>query len=180
MFHVLEHRGEVAQRYFRIDEIPGANLAAGDRLHGLANKTRRVMKSGLDRDFGIMQRRRIELDARALRAAAEEIHGAAAANHLHRPIPGAGRAYGLDHGVSAAAAFGEPANRTDGIGKPADVERSSGAQARGGLRLTTPLAKRNDVYAAARKHSNEVQTDGPASEQILGLTRLYSCRVHTT
>src|SRR5437879_11404273 len=85
MLHVSEHRRKFAQRNFRIDEIPGANFAAGDGLHRLPNKTWGVMKCRLDGDLRIVQCRRIELDPGALRAAPEEIHCPAATDHPYGP-----------------------------------------------------------------------------------------------
>ena len=58
MLHVLEHRGKLAQRNFRVDEIARANFAARNGFQRLADEARRVVERGLDGDLGIVQRRR--------------------------------------------------------------------------------------------------------------------------
>ena len=98
----------------RVDKVAGANIAARDGFQRLANKARRVVEGGLDGDLRIVQGRGIEMHLRAPRAAAKEIHRAAAADHLQRPFPGARRADGFDHGIGAAAALGQPADPVTG------------------------------------------------------------------
>ncbi len=87
VLHVLEHRRKLAQRNFRVDEVAGADIAARNSLERLANEARRVVERRLDGDLRIVQRRRVKLHLRAARAAAKEIHRAAAAHHLQSPLP---------------------------------------------------------------------------------------------
>ena len=81
------------------------------RLERLADEARSVMERGLDGDFGIVQRRGVELHLRAARAAAKKIHRAAAAHHLHGPLPGGRRTHRFDDRVGADAAVGQFAHR---------------------------------------------------------------------
>ena len=78
------------------------------------NARRRVVEARLAGDLRVMQQVGIEFDARAAGRSAEEIHHAAAAQHLNRPVPGFAAAHGFDHDVGAAAA-GQFANRRDGV-----------------------------------------------------------------
>ena len=54
-----------------------------------------------------MKKIRVEFDARATRRPTEEIHDAAAAQHLNRPVPGLGLTNRFDNDVGAAAAQAE-------------------------------------------------------------------------
>jgi len=67
-----------------------ARMSPGNGLERLANETRRVVERRLDGDLRIVQRRGVKLHLRAPRAAAEQIHRAAAADHLESPLPGLG------------------------------------------------------------------------------------------
>src|SRR5690348_6889874 len=104
MLHMLEHLGKFSEWNFGIHEIARANFATGHTLQSLPDESRRVMESGLDGDLRIMERIRIHGYLRASRAAAEQVDGAATANHLQRPFPRLRRANGFDHGIGAAAA----------------------------------------------------------------------------
>jgi len=60
VLHLLEHLRQLLQRDFAGDEIAGADFAARHRVERLADKPRRVVKRGFDRDFRVVQRGRVE------------------------------------------------------------------------------------------------------------------------
>ena len=134
-FMCCEHRGQLAQRNFGVDEVAGADFAARDGVERLADEARRVVERGLDGDLGIVQRRGVELHLRAPRAAAEQIDRAAAAHHLQGPLPGHRRADGFDHRIGAAAAFGQAANRGDRIAKACVTSKAARAPMRSAARI---------------------------------------------
>ena len=164
MLHVLEHLREIGERDLAGDEIGGRDLSAGHGVEGFANEARGVVESRFERDFRIVQRRRIKAHLGGLRATAEQVHRGAAAGHLHRPLPGERRADRFDYRVGPAATLGELADQRDGIRMIVHVERGPGAHVRGRLHLALALADGDDAHATHREHPDEHQADWPAAD----------------
>ena len=78
------------KRLFAIDEITGRDVSTGYGLQRLADVHRRVMEARLAGNFRVMQQRGVQRDVALVRASAEEIDRAAAAQHAHRQLPGLG------------------------------------------------------------------------------------------
>ena len=100
--HVAQHLLQAGERSFAGDVVRGANFFGCDQSEGAAHGFRRVMKRGFQRDFGIVQAVGIELHFGSAGAPAEEVYGAAFANHLDGPLPRFRTAYGLDNHIAAA------------------------------------------------------------------------------
>src|SRR5712692_3404998 len=57
MLHVLKHPRQLTQGDFPVDEVAGADLAAGDGIECLADEVRCMVEGGLDGDLRVVQRR---------------------------------------------------------------------------------------------------------------------------
>src|SRR6266700_2551697 len=118
MLHAFEKARELIQRNRSSNEVGGTDVTTCDGLQRLTNKVRCVVEGGSNRDFRIVEKGRIDLDAASRRAAAEQVDGAPAAHHLESAVPGAGRTDGLDCGIGAVPTLRELANCPDGIAHP--------------------------------------------------------------
>src|SRR5947208_16145626 len=86
--HVPQDLLQARERRFSGDVVGGPNLLGRDQSKRPADGFRRVMKCRLQGDFGVVQAIGLQLNLGAAGAPAEEIHGAAFADHIHRPFPG--------------------------------------------------------------------------------------------
>src|SRR5216684_1048074 len=86
--HVTKHLLQARERSLPGNVVGWTNLFGCDQAEGAANGLRRVMERGLERDLGVMQPVGVELNFGAAGAAAEEIDGAALADHFNGPLPG--------------------------------------------------------------------------------------------
>src|SRR6267142_5930499 len=102
----------------------------------------------------------IEFDFGAVGASAEEIDGAAAAHHFHRPLPGLGTSHGLDDHVGTAA-FSQVNYVFDRVAALVDLHHVVGAKALGGVRLLFALDHRDHFAAAQLGHLHEHQAQRP-------------------
>src|ERR1700683_3900059 len=128
----------------------GANFLGRDQAKGAAHRLRRVMERGLQRDLGIVQTVGIELHFGPAGASAEEIYGAAFANHLDCPLPGVRTTHRFYHYVTAAFLRSQRANRLAHIRHLGGLNDFVCAHVLG-----------SDYLLVAFYHRDHIATDGP-------------------
>ena len=100
-FICSKHARQFAQRHFTVHEIAGAHFAARDGVQRFADESRRMVKSGLDGDFGIVQRRRDRISLPSPAGSRRTDSRCRLCAPSARPIPRSRRAHGFDHGIGA-------------------------------------------------------------------------------
>ncbi len=100
--HVTQNLLQARQRRLPGNVVGGTNLLGRDQSEGPANRFRRVVERGFQSDFGIVQAIGFELHFCSTGAAAEEVHGAAFADHVDGPLPRFRLADGFDDHVATA------------------------------------------------------------------------------
>src|SRR5216684_741240 len=170
--HVAKDLLEARQRGFAGDVVGGANLFGGDQAEGAAHGFRRVMKCGLERDLRIVQAIGIELDFGAAGASAEEVYGAAFADHFHRPLPSFGTAHRFDDNIATALLRGERAHGFDHVGNFGGLNNFVSAHVLGGDDLFVALHYCDYVAADGAGYLNEHESDGAAADDGDGVAYL--------
>src|SRR5579872_3814738 len=79
--HVTQNLLQARQWRLPGNVVGGPNLLGRDQSKGPANCFRRVVERGFQSDFGIVQAVGFQLHFRSTRASAEEVDGAALADH---------------------------------------------------------------------------------------------------
>src|SRR5690349_4831330 len=169
-FHAFEGMGQVGESNFLSDEIMRGNIAAADGFERFADETRGVMERRNYPDFGIVDGRGIDFNARAGRQAAEEIHDTAATDHGEREAPGSGISGGFDNRVGPAAVFRQGFHGANDVGHLRNIYEGGGAQPAGNVQRGVAARERDYANAAARKHAHEFQTDGTATNDGDGVS----------
>ena len=100
--HVTQNLLQAGKRSLPRDVVGGADFFGRDQSEGPANRFRRVVERGFQGDFGLVQAIGLELHSCSTGAAAEEVDGAAFADHVDRPLPRFRLAYCFDDHVATA------------------------------------------------------------------------------
>src|SRR5712692_9418719 len=172
MLHVLKHPRQLTQGDFPVDEVAGADLAAGDGIECLADEARCMVEGGLDGDLRVVQRCGIELYQRAPGAAAEQVDRAAATHHLDGPLPSDRRADRFHHRIGAPAALSELQHPPHGIVELGDIEGGARTQTLGSAHLARALSQRDHGYPAPSRETSELQANSPAAHPHGAIARL--------
>src|SRR5262249_50098469 len=86
--HLLQDLFQFGERRLAGHVIVALDFLLGNQSEGAAHRLRRVMERGLQGELRIMHAVGVKLHFGAGGAAAEEVDHAAAAHHVHRPLPG--------------------------------------------------------------------------------------------
>src|ERR1700685_3863209 len=162
--HVTQYLLQARERSFSGNVIRGTNLLSGDQAEGAAHGFRRVMEVSLQGHFRIVQALRIELDFSAAGTTTEEIHGAAFAHHIDRPLPSLGAPHRFDHNIATAFLRAQRANGVDDIFDFIDLHDLVRTHVLGGFDLAIAFDDRNHVAANGAPDLNEHEADGSAAD----------------
>src|SRR5580658_9007258 len=162
--HVPQHFLQARQRSLAGDVVGGANFLGRDQAESAAHRFRRVMERGFQRDLGIVQAIGIELHFGPAGASAEEIYGAAFANHFYRPLPSVGTTDRFNHYIAATLLRSQRANRLDHIRHLGGLNDFVRAHVLGGDYLFVAFHHRNHVAADGSRHLDKHQSDGAAAD----------------
>ena len=172
--HVAQNLLQARQRRLSGDVVGGANLFCRDQAEGAANCFRRVVERCFQSDFGVVQAIGLELHFGSTGAAAEEVDGAAFADHIDGPLPGFGTAHGFDHNIASALLRRKRADGVDYIGNFGGLNNFVRAHVFGGFDLAVALDDRNYVAADSASYLYEHEADGSAAENGDGIADLDS------
>ena len=115
MLHVPKETRKFTQRDLSRDEIGAPDVTACDCIECLANKTWRMVESGSNCDFRVVEKGGVQLHTAFSRATAEQVHRSAATHHPEGPLPRQGGPNRLDGRVRAVRSVGEPTHSVYGI-----------------------------------------------------------------
>ena len=120
-----------------------------------------------------MQQGGIQVDLALIRAAAEEVDRAAAADHVDGPLPRLRLAHRFDRHVHAAP-VGHGADRFHRVAVLAGQEQVVGAQRGRAIQLRLPAAHRNHAAAVELRQFDEHQSDRTQSDNRHRIARARS------
>src|SRR5262249_14593899 len=169
VLHMSKQVRQLTQSYLAVHKIACRYFASSDRVQGFADEARRMVERRFDRNFRVVEQRRLELDFRAPRAAAEQINGSPTSHHLGTPLPRQWRADGFDDHVRSKLAVGQFTNCCHGIGDVRSIDHRSRTDTLCGLHLGFAFADSNHSDAAARQNSHNLQPDRPATNPDSGV-----------
>src|SRR5580704_1040463 len=132
------------------------------------------MKSRLDGDLGIVQRRGIDLYFSATRTAAKKIYGAALADHLKRPLPGGGGADRFNHGIGSASFLADLAHQSDRILDLCGIKSGNRAEAFSSTHLALALPDGNYAHSPTRENAYKFQSDWSTPDHDNCVAGVYS------
>ena len=143
----------------RLTKLARRDFAPPHHLERLPDVRRRVMETGLAGDLGVVQQRRIEGDSRVARAAAEEIHRAAAPQQAAPPVSQGSGLPTASIATSAPRSVRHLAHPPRQIRAIARIQISSSAPMRRALQLRLPPADRDHARAVDLRQPHEHQAD---------------------
>jgi len=173
---------QVGERFFLIDENRGGDVTRANQSERLPDVSRGVVEAGLAGDFGVVEQGRIQVHLALVGAAAEEVDGAAAADHVDGPLPCLLLADGFDGDVHAAPVR-HFADRFHRVAVLPGHDQVVGAESRRAIQLGLPSAHRD--HAATVKlgqfdehQPNRTQTDN--GDGIAGAGSRFLKTAHDT
>jgi hypothetical protein len=113
------------------------------------------VEAGTEGDVVVVEAIGIELDFGACGASAEEVDGAAFADHVDGPLPGEGGGDGFNGDVDAAALRSEGADCGDGVGIFGELHDFGGAESACGYYLLIALNNGDDFEASELREMHE-------------------------
>ena len=143
-------------------------MTRANQFERLADVSRGVMEAGLAGDFGVVQQGGIQVHLALIGAAAEEVDGAAAADHVDGPLPGLRLADGFDGDIHAAP-VGHFADRFHRVAVLPGDDQVVGAESRGAIQLGLPAAHRDHAAAVKLGQFDEHQADGTQADNGNGI-----------
>ena len=170
--HVAQNLLEARQRRLSGDVVGGTNLFGRDQSEGPANRFRRVVERCFQSDFGVVQAIGFELHLGAAGASAEEVDGAAFADHVDGPLPSFGTADRFDDHVAAALLRRERADGVDHVWNLGGLNDFVRAHVFGGFDLAVAFDDGDHVASDGAGDLNEHQSDGAAAENGDGVADL--------
>ena len=167
--HVAQNFLQTGERGFAGDVVGGADFFGRDQAEGAADGFRRVMERGLERNLGIVQTVGIELHFGTAGASAEEVNGAAFADHFDGPLPGFGAAHGFDDYITAALLRSKGADGFDDILNFGGLNDFVSTHVLGGDDLLVTLNHGDYVATDGAGDLNEHEADGAAADDGNGV-----------
>ena len=177
--HVAQNLLEARQRRLSGDVVGGANLFCRDQSEGPANRFWSVVERRFQGDFGVVQAIGLELHLGSAGASAEEIDGAAFADHVDGPLPGFGAADGFDHHVASALLRRERADGVHYVRNFSGLNNLVRAHVLGGFDLAVALDHGDHVASDGAGDLNEHEADGASTEDGDGVADLDSSFVQS-
>ena len=147
--HAFKGLRQISQTDFLGHEIVGRNVAASNGFERIAKESWSMVKGRNQFNFRIVNGGGLDFHLRAAGQATEEIHYAAATNHVEGLLSGDGITGGFHDGVGTTLIFGQCFYRGDDVGGLVNVDGCHRAEAFCQFQSLGATCQGNDPHSTA-------------------------------
>src|SRR5882724_530671 len=176
--HLLQNLFQLGKRRFPSNVIRALDVLVRDERKRLAHGLRRMVERTLDRDLRVMQAVGIQFHLGAAGASAKEVHYAAAAHHVHGPLPGLRTAHGFNHNIRTTA-FGHADDLVDWVCSTADLHDFVGAKTFGRRYLFSALDHADHFTSGELGYLHQHESQRAGADHRDGIADVRACFLQT-